>query len=586
MRLSIVLLMMACAARADADPCGPIAADAQRVYWVDGTAIHAAPKRGGPSELLADDVLPLGFECIATDSKQVVYPAGSSVMAIPASGGAPIRLGSFGSAVIGIAVRGSEIYAATTTTIHRVGASGALVKSTHEIAALDVDATDIYWTDDTGTIRALAKTGGTSRVVTTGLDHSTTLAIDDSHIYYLAGGALWRAPKAATGRGQRLAGSLLIGARPVVDANRVIVTTGRGVVSVPKTGGATKRHTDEYTMAAILDGGALLALEGHEIHRVSFAGGRTRIASSLERKASAIVTQLAAHRALASRQGMPQEVALTPDGATVVFANAGDERGGWTISTMPAAGGTPRVIHKGMTSLLTVDATHAFYTDEAGVWSIPIAGGPSALISKVAMPNEMVLGLAVDDVDVYWTEHQAGLIKKASRKTGKVTVIATGQVGVVSVALDATHVYWIGQPTMKEGNEVQPPAVIQRMSKQGGAPQIVVKSGYAHDFVVEGGRIYWLAHHGHVMTAKTDGTSARTLAVLPGALQDLAVTADAIYVTDSVEGRVTRIPAPGAAGAITVIYKGQRTWSVDARGGAIVWSDMGRVYGGGAVMRL
>ena len=85
------------------------------------------------------------------------------------------------------------------------------------------------------------------------------------------------------------------------------------------------------------------------------------------------------------------------------------------------------------------------------------------------------------------------------------------------------------------------------------------------------------------MTARKDGTAARALATLTGAPQSLAVATDGIYVTDSVDGTLRRITA---AGAVAILYQGQRTWGVAAVGRTVVWTDMGNVVGGGSVARV
>jgi hypothetical protein len=50
--------------------------------------------------------------------------------------------------------------------------------------------------------------------------------------------------------------------------------------------------------------------------------------------------------------------------------------------------------------------------------------------------------LALDKGRVYWVDHAAGTVNRASKSGGVVTLLATGQKGPVHISLDATDVFW------------------------------------------------------------------------------------------------------------------------------------------------
>lgn len=94
---------------------------------------------------------------------------------------------------------------------------------------------------------------------------------------------------------------------------------------------------------------------------------------------------------------------------------------------------------------LVVTATHVYWADgqylEGRIMRTPLAGGPAETLASSYVPG----GLAVDDKYVYWGSRARvdAVVQRVPLAGGAVTVVADQQGQPLSLAVDATHLYWV-----------------------------------------------------------------------------------------------------------------------------------------------
>ncbi len=138
---------------------GPIAVDADRVYFVGASSIFSVAKDGTDLVTLASAV---SVSSIVIDATNLYYYSSVSIDSIPLAGGTPTMLAMPAAAGTG---------------------------------ALAVDATDLYWVGS-GTVSKVALTGGTPLVLTTGTVGVNTIALDADYVYFAYSSTVFRTPLA------------------------------------------------------------------------------------------------------------------------------------------------------------------------------------------------------------------------------------------------------------------------------------------------------------------------------------------------------------------------------------------------------
>jgi hypothetical protein len=173
-----------------------------------------------------------------------------------------------------------------------------------------------------------------------------------------------------------------------------------------------------------------------------------------------------------------------------------------------------------------------------------VPGGTTALVPTiVACGPGMPMRLAVDGVNLYWTDRRAGaVVYKAPLVGGAPTVLLYDDAPAEGLALGNTYVYFT-QPTKSR---------VVRVPKAGGAARVLAAgldtpSFLALDFASDGPTLYWTGGQ-----RQGEGKITRmSLAVgsLPETLVDgqsqprgLAVSSGFVYWTDGVDGTVLRAP--------------------------------------------
>lgn len=278
---------------------------------------------------------------------------------------------------------------------------------------------------------------------------------------------------------------------------------------------------------------------------------------------------------LATDQGNPASIAL--DASNVYWPAAG------AVMTLPLDGGTPIAVVSGLNfpSRIAVDATNVYFVDyrtttidfsDCVVAMAPLDGSapPTILATRQYFFD---MRLAQDTTSIYWTTNSAdfahGTVVKASKASGAVTNLATGQWAPRSIAVDGTRVFWEsnyqimsvpvegGTPTMVTGGSASATALdasnlyfmsggtLTKVPLDGGAPvEVVSIDGFpsAGAIAVDDTSAYWaISPDGTIMKAPLDGGTPTILATDQNMPLAIAVDATSVYWVNNGDGRVMKL---------------------------------------------
>lgn len=113
------------------------------------------------------------------------------------------------------------------------------------------------------------------------------------------------------------------------------------------------------------------------------------------------------------------------------------------IWTMPKVGGTPIHLVVGNPTSLALDADNIYWTDQyGGVFSMPKRGGATVTYAPAdyTSPCESI---AVDSSNVYWTNADSGEVMAVPKGGDAPEPLATEQDFPVGIATDGTFVFWL-----------------------------------------------------------------------------------------------------------------------------------------------
>jgi hypothetical protein len=190
-----------------------IAVDATSVYWtVDGmnntggTVLKVALDGGMATTLATDQLNPTS---IAVDATSVYWTSTLGgpgvVMKVAVDGGlpemfAPGDASGYGN---GLVTDARNVYWTGRFSVSQIGLDGTApiaIFSSSEVglAAIAVDATSVYWTDNTfGRVMKVARGGGTPFTLASGLTFPMGIAVDATYVYWAENSSMGSVSKVA-----------------------------------------------------------------------------------------------------------------------------------------------------------------------------------------------------------------------------------------------------------------------------------------------------------------------------------------------------------------------------------------------------
>jgi hypothetical protein len=116
------------------------------------------------------------------------------------------------------------------------------------------------------------------------------------------------------------------------------------------------------------------------------------------------------------------------------------------VGVVPKSGGASTPLLEGLGYVFTLegDADRLYFRDDGvssgRVLSLPYAGGTAQELATGLLSPRAV---AVDALNVYWVDGNAGTIHAVRKSGGTIRTLASGQAGVIYVGLDAHAAYWV-----------------------------------------------------------------------------------------------------------------------------------------------
>ncbi len=214
------------------------------------------------------------------------------------------------------------------------------------------------------------------------------------------------------------------------------------------------------------------------------------------------------------------------------------------------------------------DATHVYWTDDAGFLVLRSAKLGGATESFQDLGDKHPHGIASDDTYVYWSENDVGgrIMRKAKAALvgDPPEVLATAQDRPTSIVLDDVHVFW----TTHGDNS------IRRILKVGGTvEQLTLSQSMPDGIVLDEDYVFFLNFgSGQVLRVTKEGSQMQQLAGSQGQLSNLGLSSDSVYWTDATAGEVRVVGKQG--GSPTAIASGQNNpGSLALSADAVYWSN-------------
>jgi hypothetical protein len=230
---------------------------------------------------------------------------------------------------------------------------------------------------------------------------------------------------------------------------------------------------------------------------------------------------------------------------------------------------------------LAVDATSAYVlthpthpTGSAQLLQIDRDAGVVRVLTTLVQPDE----LAVDDLAIYWTESQAGAVKRMSKRGGDVITLARAVPQPTCLALGPAGIFWAtrNHDVVRAADGDGPTSVVAHFDSQvtglrvdGNDLLIALDAGelwrvslnglsrqlyqtrqcFSRGFVQDSKRVYWIDDlAGAILCVGKRGGKARRLADAPGGEGHLAVNADGLVWSDAEASTLMRLGRDGEVG--------------------------------------
>lgn len=174
---------------------------------------------------------------------------------------------------------------------------------------------------------------------------------------------------------------------------------------------------------------------------------------------------------------------IAVDGDNLYWMTGGETTMG-NVMRLALAGGAPAVLATvpGGPAALTVDADQVYVATGGSVFAVAKSSGTVTLLASGQAGNESI---AVDATSVYWLDNNLGAIWKKTLNGGSATTIASGlprgPAGPYYLAVDGSGVYWTnGNGTVE-------------MATLPGLQRYVIATGqdFPSPIALGGGNVYW-----------------------------------------------------------------------------------------------
>jgi hypothetical protein len=269
-----------------------------------------------------------------------------------------------------------------------------------------------------------------------------------------------------------------------LDANNIYYTDdGNGLVySVPKAGGAS--------VALVTSGQAASAWD------IIVVGSSVYWSTYNQEKILSVPITGGAASTLSSVENVP--AGLASDGTSLFWANSWQEAPAiraenlstGLVSTLdlPGDGGTVVI----GPSAIAVDGTYVYWGNEAGAGpsSVYRANKDGSNPIQLATTVDPVEGITVDATNVYFTVDLGGGVYSVPIGGGATTPIATGEANPTDIVTDATSVYWLNGAGVRKAPKSGGPAITLGTCN-GNLSTISPYCGRAVSLAVDATYVYW-----------------------------------------------------------------------------------------------
>lgn len=462
--------------------------------------------------------------------------------------------------------------AGAVTTVLSTGTRDALAGATADIV---VDGTNAYWVNTnsstncspscTWTIQAVSLSTGVSSTLVTTSRQIVALVSDASNIY-------WE--------------------ERAIEPVTTACSCGSSVKMIAKAGGAISTLVD-----GMLNGGLPAAPVGQiaaswfPTGGISVSGSRVYfgVSTSTSYQLMGIsnaggVTTVLANVATSVVNAQSAILSINADAANLYWLDTGNG----ALDTLPLAGGTVSALATGLVSprALTINSSTAFWTESGAlsgccmqmgagqIRQVALTGGavPSTLISGLDAP----VALAVDALNIYWTEFWRVADRSINAGGAPITLASGISSGMPRIAADQNNVYILDGDLIKK-LPINGGMIEKLSSAHGGS--IADVSVVNQDIVTDGINIYWTVMSGlglpSVQKVPVTGGAVVTLSAGLGfssGPQDcywrIAVDTQNVYWSDNSSSfpigcAVKKVPIAGGASTTLVDAPYLRDFTVD-----------------------